>query len=118
MMLDELDRILGSEESLEPSSGLAATAMDAIRKEAAAPEPVPFPWRRVVPGLAISLALLAAGIIILAVKGTPESPFTNSFDLQGFLQSPLGVSTTWAAGSLLATYLLTHLSFRLIIRRI
>ena len=32
MTVDELDRILGSEETLEPSYGLSASVMDAVRE--------------------------------------------------------------------------------------
>ena len=56
-MKDEvLDRILATEEDLVPSSGFAASVMDRIREETTAPPPIPFPWKRAVPGI-----VLAAG---------------------------------------------------------
>ena len=61
---DELDRILSREEELLPSSGFAVAVMEGVRTEASAP-PIPFPWKRALPGLAaaiVALALLAAWI--------------------------------------------------------
>lgn len=62
---DELDRILSSEEPLEPSSGFVAGVMEAIRAQAAAPPPLPFPWRRFAVGLVACVILAAAGTALL-----------------------------------------------------
>jgi len=57
-MTDErMDGILGAEEELVPSSGFLASVMDQVREEAAAPPPIPFPWKRAVPGF-----IVAAGV--------------------------------------------------------
>ena len=48
--LENLDRILAAEEELAPSSGFVSAVMERVREEAAAPKPIPFPWKRVVPG--------------------------------------------------------------------
>ena len=53
----EIDRILAAEEALIPSSGFVSTVMDRVREQAAAPPPIPFPWKRGLPGF-----LLAAGV--------------------------------------------------------
>ena len=42
---NKLDRILTAEEELVPSSGFVASVMERVREEAAAPEPIPFPWK-------------------------------------------------------------------------
>ncbi len=56
----DLDRILSNEEEILPSSGFAASVMEAVQREAAAPPPIPFPWKRALPGLcAATLALIA-----------------------------------------------------------
>jgi hypothetical protein len=52
------DNILAAEEKLVPSSGFAAAVMERVREEAAAPAPIPFPWKRMAPGL-----VLAAGVM-------------------------------------------------------
>jgi|SRR5579872_2798197 len=54
-MTDEkIDRILAKEDELIPSSGFVGSVMGRIREEVAAPPPIPFPWRRVVPGLVLA----------------------------------------------------------------
>lgn len=65
-MKDEsIDRILSSEEELIPSSGFTAAVMERIREEAAAPPPIPFPWRRMVPGMVLGCAGLGWGAVEL-----------------------------------------------------
>ncbi len=56
-MKNEFDRIM-SEEEILPSSGFAASVMDAVRREAAAPPPIPFPWKRALPGAVFAAATL------------------------------------------------------------
>src|SRR5271169_2671533 len=64
---DDLDEVLGREDDIVPSFGFATGVMDAVRREASAPPPFPFPWKRALPGLAaVSLALL--GFLILALN--------------------------------------------------
>lgn len=53
-----LDQVLLTEDQLLPSSGFAASVMDRIEAESAAPAPIPFPWKRTLPGLAALLASL------------------------------------------------------------
>ena len=50
---DEMDRILSGEDEILPSSGFTVSVMDAVRREAAAPPPIPFPWKRALPGLVL-----------------------------------------------------------------
>ena len=70
---DEINRILSREDEILPSSGFAVSVMDAVRREAAAPPPIPFPWKRALPGLVvggIALALvLVAGVVAIAQLG-------------------------------------------------
>src|SRR5262245_60397635 len=58
---DRLERILSAEDSLEPSSGFAASVMDAVRVQAHEPPPLRFPWPRFAVGLVACLTLAAAG---------------------------------------------------------
>lgn len=53
----EIEAILAGEEELLPSSGFLSSVLERIEQEAAAPPPVPFPWKRAVPGI-----LMAAGV--------------------------------------------------------
>jgi len=56
-MNDDFDRVM-SEEEILPSSGFAASVMEAVRREAAAPPPIPFPWKRGLPGAVFAAATL------------------------------------------------------------
>ncbi|MGD0547567.1 MAG: hypothetical protein ABR991_07025 [Terracidiphilus sp.] len=47
----EMDTILAGEEPLIPSSGFLVSVMNSVQQEAAAPDPLPFPWIRVLPGV-------------------------------------------------------------------
>jgi len=49
MELNSIDRILASEEPLIPSLGFLDSVMERVREEAAAPPPIPFPWKRALP---------------------------------------------------------------------
>ena len=63
--MDDFDRILSSEDTLEPSSGFENRVMEAVREAAAAPPPLPFPWGRFVLGL-VAWAAWAAATVGLA----------------------------------------------------
>jgi hypothetical protein len=61
---DDIDRVLSNEDSIVPSSGFAASVMEAVRREAEIPPPIPFPWKRALPGL---VSFAGALIILLVV---------------------------------------------------
>ena len=63
----ELDRILAHEGPLLPSSGFAASVMDAIQTQGAQPAPIPFPWMRALPGIAALIAVVIAVVIAVMV---------------------------------------------------
>lgn len=67
---DHLDEILSSADNVVPSPGFTTKVMAAVREEAAAPPPIPFPWRRALPGLAVGIGTFVA---FLAVALTPLS---------------------------------------------
>jgi hypothetical protein len=52
-----IDNILASDEELIPSSGFLASVMERVQEEANATAPIPFPWKRAIPGI-----LLAGGV--------------------------------------------------------
>ena len=64
--MDEVDRALLADETLVPSSGFAASVMEAVREAAAAPPPLAFPWLRFGIGLGACVAWAAAGVAILS----------------------------------------------------
>ena len=51
--MTKLDAMLASEEEILPSSGFLSAVMERVKEEASAPAPIPFPWKRAVPGLAV-----------------------------------------------------------------
>lgn len=74
MKNDDLDRIL-SQEEIQPSSGFTASVMEAVRREVAAPPPIPFPWRRALPGVVAAVVTLALilTVILLNHRNLAES---------------------------------------------
>ncbi|MBV8896605.1 MAG: hypothetical protein JO051_08845 [Acidobacteriaceae bacterium] len=59
MTPDDIDRILSSEAEVIPASGFTESVMDAVRREADCPQPIPFPWKRAIPAMAVWIAVLA-----------------------------------------------------------
>ncbi|MGA9668957.1 MAG: hypothetical protein WBQ94_07100 [Terracidiphilus sp.] len=66
-----IDRILATEDALIPSSGFLASVMERVREEAAVPPPIPFPWKRTIPGVVFILGALAWIIFELIRRGLP-----------------------------------------------
>ncbi len=70
----EIDRILATEEALIPSSGFLASVMERVTEEAAAPPPIPFPWKRAVPGMIVAAGVLGWSAIELVRYGIAAAP--------------------------------------------
>lgn len=99
MTPDDLDRILSSEDLLEPSSGFAIDVMAAVRRQAAEPSTLPFPWFRFVVGLAASGVMAAAGSVFLRVSepaltamAAPLAPLASVAPQLGYATAALLVS--------------------------
>ena len=76
MKPDELDRVLSREADIIPSSGFVRSVMAAVQSEAAAPPPIPFPWKRALPGI---LAFMAAiGWSVVDFIRHPAQPSTSA----------------------------------------
>ena len=75
-----LDRILLERDALLPSSGFAASVLDAVQQQTVARAPIPFPWRRALPGFAALLLGLAivARMILDTAQDMVQSPATGS----------------------------------------
>ena len=63
---DNIDRALAHEEPIVPSSGFAVAVMTRVMEASAAPPPIPFPWVRALPGIALAVGVLGLGVIHLA----------------------------------------------------
>jgi hypothetical protein len=112
-MKDEMiDRILASEEALLPSSGFTAAVMDRIRQEAAAPLPISFPWKRIVPGIVLGCGGLGWGAVELTrlAIAAAHDPQTITVPLSASALQPFE-SLGWAALALvvaLATWFVSQ----------
>ena len=117
-MGDELDRMLSTRDEIVPSSGFVASVMDAVRHEAAASEPTPFPpisfpWLRALPvfvALAAVLAMLVAGFVEIA--RTPVAATTEPLLPPAVVQTLVQSNAGWIGGALLLAFLSTMLSIR------
>lgn len=102
MTYDDLDHILSREQEILPSSRFVVSVMDAVRREAEAPPPIPFPWKRALPGLCAGFLALVALIVvstmvlrdetaIQSVAGRLPSQFTE------FCEAWRSVGANWIA---------------------
>ena len=71
MELSRIDHILASEELLIPSSVFLASVMERVHEEATAPPPIPFPWKRTVPGMVLAAGVFGWGAFELVRYGLP-----------------------------------------------
>jgi len=65
MRQDQLDTILAQNEELIPTSGFLARVMERVEEEAAAPPPIPFPWKRAIPGIVLAAVVLVCGAVAI-----------------------------------------------------
>lgn len=104
-----IDRILASDDELVPSSGFLAAVMDRVREEAAAPPPIPFPWKLAIPGIVLLVGVAGWGVYEAAHFLSPgphgsalsqlQVPIAMAHDLKqaGWVAAALIVSAlSWA----------------------
>jgi hypothetical protein len=98
-----IDRILATDEELIPSSGFLASVMERVQEEARMPAPIPFPWKRAVPGIVLAAGVFSWGAVefvrlaIPAAKGMAFSlPHFSAagrpLEQAGWVALALGVS--------------------------
>jgi hypothetical protein len=117
----EINHILSGEDEILPSSGFAVTVMHAVRRQAAAPPPIPFPWKRALPGLlgaGLAVALiLAEGVMAIARFGRTSATAQSSSPLPSLMPLVFHGRTEsaaiWAALALLVTLVSVKFSMRL-----
>ena len=111
--LDAIERILASEEALVPSSGFVSAAMERVREESAGPAPIPFPWKRAIPGMA-----LAAGVFGWGAVETVRHAYAMTMSVGPLHLSAAATSGVesggWVVMALAASLLAWRLSYRLI----
>jgi len=110
MRNDDLDRILCEEEIL-PSSGFVGSVMEAVQGELEAP-PIPFPWKRALPGLALA-CLLIFPVLIMSLQGSATAwSFTAELPILK-LGTAMFTALSWVIFALTLTLSLIILSLRL-----
>ena len=95
--MDEIDRILVSEEALEPSSGFAASVMRAVRDTASELAPLPFPWWR------FAIGVIACGLAAASGAALVRQLEASMLDLTAGEMETIGVALSGAAAVLLAS---------------
>ena len=77
MSYEEIDRAMRDAE-IVPSSGFTDAVMEAVRRDAAAPAPIPFPWKRAIPGFVAAWAVVIAVFVPMLAHAAPGGIFTLS----------------------------------------
>jgi hypothetical protein len=115
----EINSILSREDEILPSSGFTVSVMDAVRREAASPPPIPFPWKRALPGLVVAgLALVLilirviAAIAQLGKATTPQLSMSMPPVPPPIFHGGLGSAAIWTMLALLLALVSVKLSMR------
>jgi len=83
----EFGRVLNGGAEVVPSSGFVGAVMDAVRREATLPPPIPFPWARVWPAFA-AVAVAVAWTAIAASSDTVARSTEPLLSLQWVVSLP------------------------------
>jgi hypothetical protein len=105
MTADDLEGILASDDTLEPSSGFAASVMGAVRGEAVERPSIPFPWWRFALGVAACVALAGGGSLWLAQAG----PVLRAAAARFAPLAPAGPALGYAALAVILSLVLSRL---------
>lgn len=111
---DDLDHLLSHETEIVPSSGFTASVMNAVRAQAQAPPPIPFPWKRAWPGMAAAVLSLA-WIVFACVAVFSSKSATEALSVPSTLQ-PLWHAASWVLIALVTTVVSLLFSWRFVCR--
>lgn len=113
---NDLDQLLSHGPEIVPSSGFTASVMNAVRVQAQAPPPIPFPWKRALPGIAAAVLSLAwivfACVAAFSSNGGGAAPVLS---ISPAIQS-LWRAASWVLIALVTTVVSLLFSWRLISR--
>ena len=121
----ELDRILSTEQEIVPSTNFARNVMDKVRMEASVPPPIPFPWKRALPGVVLCVLAVVAVFVTTVLRPGPQrvlpapgpSMFTGLWaDLLSGVGELLRAANAGGFGWILLALLLTFVSVKLSLR--
>src|SRR5580693_9158648 len=113
-LMEYLDRVLTAEEEIVPSAGFTQAVMDSVRRETSGP--IPFPWKRALPGLLLVLVLVALVFVPAPINssGQTELPTMQlAAMLTALLETIRRFYVNWLLGSLLLAWACVNLSARL-----
>lgn len=80
-MNDKVDKILASDPELVPSHGFLGSVMERVAEEAAAPPPIPFPWKRAIPGMVVAGGVLGWGGFEFARSIIHDAPLVSLHEM-------------------------------------
>jgi hypothetical protein len=101
---EEIDLVLVRDDNIVPSSGFAASVMEAVTREATTP-PIPFPWKRALPGLIWCSAVNIGFFVMFLRSSHTASSAPDAAVLQGV---PGGAA--WIAAALILSLVSISLS--------
>lgn len=113
VQLDTIGSILASEEALVPSSGFVNAVMERVREESRVPAPIPFPWKRAVPGIALVTGVFGWGAFEMMRQASAIRIPLVSFHLSAAATSHLE-TIGWVVLALAASLLAWRFSCRLV----
>lgn len=110
--LDIIGRILASDEALVPSSGFVSAVMERVHEESKALPPIPFPWKRAIPGITLAAGVFGWGAFEMLRHASSMTVPGTTIHLS--TAAITGVETTgWVALALAVSLLAWRLSRRL-----
>ena len=113
MWHEDFDRILSSEEPIVPSSGFADAVMQAVRREAAAPPPISFPWKYALPGLGLTGLLVIMMLLIPVPAALAGNVLRTSTHLPSLFAAVLETMRRLGLDRLMVALLLAWTSVKL-----
>jgi len=114
---DAVGHILAADDELVASSGFAGTVMDRVREESAALQPIPFPWRKAIPGMLLLASVLgwaAWEVLRYAIEEEVQITFSAPTFSPGALH--FAEEAGWIALALAVSYVAWFLSMRVVRR--
>ncbi len=108
----DLDRYLSGEPEIVPSSGFTVNVMEAVRRQAATPPPLPFPWKRALPGLAAAVAVMIF-FAVMCLRTPRDVVSSIPRQLPALLDAARAAGLGWAALALALSMVAAQIAKRL-----
>jgi hypothetical protein len=106
MSVNEIERALGDDPPIEPSSDFCARVMVAVSQEVREHEALAFPWSRLIPGLVACALVVLVGLFVDSAPSVPAS-------LVSILEYPMVAQVlTLLISSLVGIWMLVWTSLR------